>query len=76
MKRMRTSLEGIRVVTQPMPGSIRAFARRMKSGRICIVINEYLDDEGKKKALDHELEHIRRNDFDADVPVYLIEHAN
>lgn len=73
---MKTNLDDIRVVMQPLPGSIKAFCRRMKSGRICVVINSYLDNQGKRKALDHELEHIRRDDFDSEAPVYLIEQSH
>ena len=73
MKKMKTSPDDIRVTTQPLPGSIRAFSRRMKSGRVCIVVNACLDEEGKKKALYHELEHINRNDFDSDAGVHVLE---
>ena len=70
---MSLNREDIQIVAQPLPGSIRAFSRRMKSGRVCIVVNASLDEEGKKKALNHELEHINRNDFDSEDGVHVLE---
>ncbi len=73
MKKMSLNREDIHVIAQPLPGSIRAFSRRMKSGRVCIVVNASLDEDGKRKALNHELEHINRNDFDSEAQVHVLE---
>lgn len=70
---MRTNPDDIKICVHPLPGTIRAFARRLKSGRVCIVINASLDREAQKQALRHELEHVKRNDFDRDEPVKTIE---
>jgi len=70
---MSLNRDDIHVTTLPLPGSIRAFSRRMKSGRVCIVLNACLDEAGKKKALNHELEHINRDDFDSDAGVHQLE---
>jgi hypothetical protein len=70
---MTTIPDGIRVTVQPLPGAIRAFARRMKSGQVCIVVNACLDVSEQEKALKHELEHVKRNDFDREDPVNTIE---
>lgn len=72
---MTTIPDGIRVTVQPLPGAIRAFARRMKSGQVCIVVNACLDQKEQEKALAHELMHVSRNDFDRDDPVDTIETA-
>ncbi len=72
---MSMSPDDIRVCVTPLPGAIKAFARRLKSGRVCIVINASLDEKGQKEALRHELEHVKRNDFDKDEPVQRIEAA-
>ncbi len=70
---MTTIPDDIRVTALPLPGTIRAFARRMKSGHVCIVVNSCLDAKEQEKALKHELEHVKRNDFDRDDPVDTIE---
>jgi Zn-dependent peptidase ImmA (M78 family) len=70
---MTTIPDGIRVTVEPLPGTIRAFARRMKSGHVCIVVNACLDIKEREKALAHELEHVIKNDFDREDPVEAIE---
>jgi Zn-dependent peptidase ImmA (M78 family) len=70
---MTTIPDGIRVTVEPLPGTIRAFARRMKSGHVCIVVNACLDSREQEKALAHELEHVTKNDFDREEPVETIE---
>jgi hypothetical protein len=72
---MTTIPDGIRVTVEPLPGTIRAFARRMKSGHVCIVVNACLNAREQEKALMHELEHVKRNDFDRDDPVDTIEES-
>jgi hypothetical protein len=70
---MTTIPDDIRVTVEPLPGAIRAFARRMRSGQVCIVVNACLDAREQEKALAHEIEHVKRNDFDRDDPVESIE---
>ena len=70
---MRSSLDSVHVTIQPLPGTIHAFARKMKSGRVCIVVNACLGKEAQQAAIRHELEHVERNDFYRDEPVEIIE---
>jgi hypothetical protein len=63
----------VTVSVAPLPGAIRAFARKMPSGRVCIVVNEQLDKEAQEKALEHELKHVQRDDFESEAPVDDIE---
>ncbi len=70
---MISNPDDIKICIHPLPGTIKAFARRLKSGRVCIVINASLDKEAQQQALRHELEHVKRNDFDRDEPVKSIE---
>lgn len=56
-----------------MPLTIRAFTIPDANGDFNIYINEALSDEAKKKSLAHEKKHIKRNDFQKDLSVKLIE---
>jgi Zn-dependent peptidase ImmA (M78 family) len=56
-----------------MPLTIRAFTLPDANGEYNIYINMDLSDEAKKKTLAHEMKHIKRNDFNKDIPVKLIE---
>lgn len=56
-----------------MPLTIRAFTLPDANGEYNIYINIDLSDEAKKKSLAHEIKHIKRNDFNKDIPARLIE---
>ncbi len=56
-----------------MPLTIRAFTVLDANGDFNIYINEDLSDAAKRKSLEHEKNHISRNDFQKDLSVKLIE---
>ncbi len=56
-----------------MPTTFRAFTLPDANGDFNIYINEALSDEAKQKALNHEMLHIKRNDFQKNIPARLIE---
>ena len=56
-----------------MPLTIRAFTIPDANGDFNIYVNTDLSDSAKKKALEHEKVHIKRNDFQKDISVKLIE---
>lgn len=56
-----------------MPLTIRAFTIPDANGDFNIYINEDLSDAAKRKSLEHEKTHIKRNDFQKDISVKLIE---
>lgn len=56
-----------------MPLTIRAFTVPDANGDFNIYINEDLSDAAKRKSLEHEKNHISRNDFQKDLSVKLIE---
>ena len=60
---------------EPMPMSIRGLIKRVGEDN-CIVINDNLSDEAKRKAFDHELDHLLKNDLDSNKSVKEIEEGN
>lgn len=56
-----------------MPLTIRAFTIPDANGDFNIYINEDLSDAAKRKSLEHEKTHIKRNDFQKDLSSKLIE---
>ncbi len=56
-----------------MPLTIRAFTIPDANGDFNIYINEDLSDSAKKKSLEHEQTHIKRNDFQKEFTANLIE---
>lgn len=56
-----------------MPLTIRAFTVPDANGDFNIYINEDLSDAAKRKSLDHEKQHIKKNDFQKDISAKLIE---
>ena len=54
----------IRAKTYPLPASIRALCVQDSDGDYDIVINTNLCPKARLRALKHELEHIRRGDFE------------
>lgn len=58
--------EEIRTQIMPLPGSIRAFTV-VKDDYYTIFIRDDLSAEDQRKAYKHELDHIKRGDFDKDI---------
>ncbi len=56
-----------------MPLTIRAFTVPDANGDFNIYINESLSDAAKRKSLEHEKQHISRNDFQKELSAKLIE---
>lgn len=64
------------IITRVVPipdGGVRAFTVKDKDENYNIYLNASLSDEMQKEAFQHELEHIRRGDFDSGVDVQVIE---
>lgn len=62
-------------VTQlKMPIRIKGFCKRRGADN-CAVINEDLSDDEKRKAVEHEAEHFKRNDLQSSILVSEIEKA-
>jgi len=57
----------------PLPIAVRAVTLPNDDGTFDIYINENLPEELQHRALTHELEHIRRDHFYNDDPVWLNE---
>lgn len=57
----------------PLPDTVRAVTIPNDDGTFDIYINQNLPDELRNRALNHELEHIRRDHFYNDDPVWLNE---
>lgn len=56
-----------------LPGSVRAVTLPNDDGSFDIYVNISLPDELQRKAIDHELLHIRKNHFYNDDPVWINE---
>ena len=52
-----------------MPMSVHSFVCR-KNGLIFLIVNANLSDEAKKKAIDHEMDHIDQGDLYSEKPEY------
>ena len=61
------------VRTVPLPLAVRAVTLPNEDGTFDIYLNANLPDELQRKALDHELRHIRKDHFYNDDPVWLNE---
>lgn len=55
-----------------LPPRVRAFCKR-KGFDDCAVVNEELDEDVKKEAVEHELRHFKRGDIDRDVDISVLE---
>lgn len=62
-----------RVVLQDLPTTVRSFCVESPDGYHTIVLNARLNREQNMKSYEHELEHIRRDDFHAPESVDQIE---
>jgi hypothetical protein len=69
-EQLRTA--GIYVWCIPMPSKIRAYSEKYQDIYL-VYINQWLCEAGIYRALQHELMHIVRNDFDREGPVEAIE---
>ena len=61
------------VRTIPLPNAVRAVTLPNNDGTFDIYINARLPEELQERALAHELEHIRRDHFYNDDPVWINE---
>ena len=56
-----------------LPIRVKGMAVRDGNDFVNIYINSQLDREEQKKVLDHEIEHIDREDFDNDLDIRSVE---
>lgn len=56
-----------------LPAGVRGLTLLDEDGNYNIYINAKLDMAARLKAYDHEVEHIRRGDWQSNLPVFLIE---
>lgn len=64
--------EDVFVNVCPLPVHVRGLIKEVRGDRF-ILINELLSDEAKKKALRHELKHLRTDDLNSSRPASEIE---
>lgn len=62
-----------RIYMVPFPGTIKAAVRLDKEGFPSIYINDLLSPAARKRALEHELQHISRDDFYNDHSIEEVE---
>lgn len=67
---MDDEYDGYRVYEVALPGDIYGAIRMDEDGFASIYINNLLAPEQKKKTLDHEVRHLKRNDFCNDLSIY------
>ena len=56
----------------PLPGRVKGLIKAVPDGEL-ILINEYLSENAKQEALEHELAHLLHDDLFSDKPVEEIE---
>ena len=61
------------IVLVSLPGDIRAAVRVDPTGWATIYINDRLSPEGRRRALEHELRHIRRDDWFSAASIWEVE---
>lgn len=64
--------EDVYVTVCALPSHVKGLIKETKHGTV-ILINEYLSDREKQRALDHELEHLRKDDLHSDKTIEEIE---
>ena len=64
--------EDVYVTVCALPVHVKGLIKAVPDGEL-ILINEYLSDKAKRKALRHELRHLRRGDLYRDAPVEELE---
>ena len=64
--------EDVYVTVCALPSHVKGLIKETKRGTV-ILINEYLSDREKQRALDHELEHLRKDDLHSDKTIEEIE---
>ena len=60
---MRDEHEEIRTILQDLPVSVHGFVFHDDDGQPVIVLNSRLSAERRRKAFDHEMEHIENEDM-------------
>ena len=63
---------GVYVNVVPLPIRVKALVKAIPDGEL-ILINDFLSDEAKREALDHELRHIRQGDLFNGKPIQEVE---
>jgi Zn-dependent peptidase ImmA (M78 family) len=74
MIKLLVGFEEVNVIYQDMPGRIKGFTSRNENGDYCIVINSRLDQTQQREAYEHELAHIRQDDFKHEFSVSDLEY--
>ncbi|MBQ1779540.1 MAG: hypothetical protein IIZ93_15410 [Acidaminococcaceae bacterium] len=62
-----------RVYMVPFPGTIHAAVRLDQDGFPSIYINDWLAPEARRRAFDHEMRHLERDDFYNDKQIREVE---
>lgn len=62
-----------RVIYVSFTGDIKAATRLDEDGFATIYVNVDLAPEARQEALEHEIRHVRRNDFYNDLSIYEVE---
>ena len=65
--------EDIVVRVVDLPCGVRGFTIMDEDGRYNIYINAKLNSFMRRKAFEHEMEHIHRGDWQTDLPIWLVE---
>ena len=65
--------EYYKVYEVPFPGDILGAVRIDENGFASIYINRDLSPKAKRETVDHELDHLRRNDLYNDLSIYEVE---
>lgn len=68
----RRNLTNLRVYVLPLPPRIKSFVCE-RNDFITICINEYLSEEARVKAYEHEMYHLEHDDLHSDLPTGLLE---
>ncbi len=63
----------IYVKVVPLPGKVHGFTHVEPDGSYTVVVNENDSEARRMKAYQHEVDHIRRGDFDRDADVQQVE---
>ena len=71
MERLYLGID-VKIVNYPMPRRIKGFLVE-DDGFYCIYVNNGISIEEQKKAIEHEITHLRKDDFNTDEDIEEIE---
>lgn len=60
-------------VCSDLPPRVKGLITVDRDGNNIILINEYLSDDAASEALEHEYQHLSRNDLYSDEPAHILE---